>query len=151
MSSCRAEYPTRLEVSAPPHRTLPTSALARRSARPAPLLVARRVKRQTLGLEPTEIAGLVEHRDAMLHGIREGVVALDLRGRVTLINDEAIRLLHIPADALGRTLDELGVGRRCATRCSAATRSATAPSPARPRCSSINRLPSPAGGGRSAR
>jgi two-component system, CitB family, sensor kinase len=74
------------------------------------LLVARRVKRQTLGLEPVEITGLVEHRDAMLHGIREGVVGLDLRGRVTLINDEAIRLLHIPGDALGRTLDELGVG-----------------------------------------
>jgi two-component system CitB family sensor kinase len=74
------------------------------------LLVARRVKRQTLGLEPREITGLVEHRDAMLHGIREGVVGLDLRGRVTLINDEAIRLLHIPGDAVGRPLTELGVG-----------------------------------------
>jgi sensor histidine kinase regulating citrate/malate metabolism len=73
------------------------------------LLVARRVKRQTLGLEPAEITGLVEHRDAMLHGIREGVVGLDLRGRVTLVNDEAIRLLRIPGDALGRTLEELGV------------------------------------------
>lgn len=74
------------------------------------LLVARRVKRQTLGLEPAEITGLVEHRDAMLHGIREGIIGLDLRGRVTLINDEAIRLLRIPGDALGRSLDELGVG-----------------------------------------
>jgi sensor histidine kinase regulating citrate/malate metabolism len=74
------------------------------------LLVARRVKRQTLGLEPAEIAGLVEHRDAMLHGIREGVVGLDTRGRVTLANDEAIRLLRIPGDAIGRTLDDLGVG-----------------------------------------
>jgi sensor histidine kinase regulating citrate/malate metabolism len=74
------------------------------------LLVARRVKRQTLGMEPAEIAGLVEHRDAMLHGIREGVVGLDLRDRVTLINDEAIRLLRIPGDALGRSLAELGVG-----------------------------------------
>jgi sensor histidine kinase regulating citrate/malate metabolism len=74
------------------------------------LLVARRVKRQTLGLEPAEITGLVEHRDAMLHGIREGVVGLDLRGRVTLVNDEALRLLRMPGDALGRTLEELGVG-----------------------------------------
>jgi len=74
------------------------------------LLVARRVKRQTLGLEPAEITGLVEHRDAMLHGIREGIVGLDLRGRVTLINDEAIRLLRIPGDAVGRTLADLGVG-----------------------------------------
>jgi two-component system CitB family sensor kinase len=74
------------------------------------LLVARRVKRQTLGLEPVEIAGLVEHRDAMLHGIREGILGLDLRGRVTLVNDEAIRLLRIPGDAEGRTLADLGVG-----------------------------------------
>ena len=74
------------------------------------LLVARRVKRQTLGMEPAEITGLVEHREAVLHGIREGVVGLDLRGRVTVINDEAIRLLRIPGDALGRTLAELGVG-----------------------------------------
>ncbi|UOY01974.1 sensor histidine kinase [Blastococcus sp. PRF04-17] len=73
------------------------------------LLIARRVKRQTLGLEPKEIVGLVEHRDAMLHGIREGVVGLDTRGRVTLVNDEAIRLLRIPGDAIGRTLEELGV------------------------------------------
>jgi two-component system, CitB family, sensor kinase len=73
------------------------------------LLVARRVKRQTLGLEPVEIAGLVEHRSAMLHGIREGVVGLDTRGRVTLVNDEAVRLLRIPGDAVGRTLAELGV------------------------------------------
>jgi two-component system CitB family sensor kinase len=74
------------------------------------LLVARRVKRQTLGLEPAEITGLVEHQRAMLHGIREGVVGLDLRGRVTLVNDEAIRLLGIPGDAVGRDLAELGVG-----------------------------------------
>ncbi len=74
------------------------------------LLLARRVKRQTLGLEPLEIAGLVEHRDAMLHGIREGILGLDLRGRVTLVNDEAIRLLRIPGDAIGRTLTDLGVG-----------------------------------------
>ncbi len=74
------------------------------------LLVARRVKRQTLGLEPAEITGLVEHQRAMLHGIREGVVGLDLRGRVTLVNDEAIRLLDIPGDAVGRDLAELEVG-----------------------------------------
>jgi sensor histidine kinase regulating citrate/malate metabolism len=46
----------------------------------------------------------------MLHGIREGIVGLDLRGRVTLVNDEAVRLLRIPGDAVGRTLPELGVG-----------------------------------------
>ena len=37
------------------------------------LLLSRRVKRQTLGMEPTEIAGLVEHREALVHGVKEGV------------------------------------------------------------------------------
>jgi two-component system, CitB family, sensor kinase len=76
------------------------------------LLLARRVKRQTLGLEPRAITRMAEHRDTMLHGIREGVVGLDPRGRVTLVNDEAMRLLDLPADSVGRTLEELGVDRR---------------------------------------
>jgi two-component system, CitB family, sensor kinase len=76
------------------------------------LLLARRVKRQTLGLEPREITRLAEHRDTMLHGIKEGVVGLDPQHRVTLVNDEAMRLLDLPADAVGRTLDDLGVDRR---------------------------------------
>ena len=73
------------------------------------LLVARRVKRQTLGLEPLEITGLVEHRDATLHGIKEGMVAVDLAGTVTLANDVARSLLHLPYDAVGRHVAALGV------------------------------------------
>jgi two-component system, CitB family, sensor kinase len=76
------------------------------------LLVARRVKRQTLGLEPRAITRLAEHRDTMLHGIKEGVVGLDPQLRVTLVNDEAMRLLELPSDSVGRTLGELGVDRR---------------------------------------
>lgn len=64
-------------------------------------LLARRVKRQTFGLEPDEIAALLEHREAMLHGVREGAITLDPAGRITLINDEAQRLLGIGADAIG--------------------------------------------------
>jgi sensor histidine kinase regulating citrate/malate metabolism len=68
------------------------------------LLLARRVKRQTLGMEPREITGLVEHREAMLHGIKEGVIGTDSAHRVTLVNDEAIRLLGLRPDAVGRSL-----------------------------------------------
>jgi two-component system CitB family sensor kinase len=70
-------------------------------------LLARRIKRQTFGLEPNEIATLLEQREAMLHGIREGAVALDRHGRVTLVNDEAQRLLGLDASALGRELADL--------------------------------------------
>src|SRR5882757_7760096 len=53
------------------------------------LLLARRLKRSTFGLELHEIASLLREREAMLHGVREGVVTFDPEGRVTLVNDEA--------------------------------------------------------------
>jgi two-component system CitB family sensor kinase len=70
------------------------------------LILARRIDRQTFGLGPREIAGLLEQRDAMLHGIREGVLALDTSGRVALANDEALRLLGLPPSIAGRALRE---------------------------------------------
>jgi two-component system CitB family sensor kinase len=57
------------------------------------LLLARRLKRQTLGLEPQEIATLYAHHDATLHALREGVVVFDEAGRPALVNDHAERLL----------------------------------------------------------
>ncbi len=71
------------------------------------LVLARRVEQQTFGLDAREIAGLLEQRDAMLHGIREGVLALDASGRVTLANDEARRLLALDAQTRGRSLAEI--------------------------------------------
>ncbi|HEY8757790.1 MAG TPA: sensor histidine kinase [Candidatus Limnocylindria bacterium] len=76
------------------------------------LILARRIDRQTFGLGPREIAGLLEQRDAMLHGIREGVLALDTGGRIALANDEALRLLGLPASIAGRVLrDHVPDGR----------------------------------------
>ncbi|MET7380382.1 sensor histidine kinase [Streptomyces sp. NPDC005526] len=75
-------------------------------------LISRRVQRQTRDLAFSDIAALLAEREAMLHGIREGVVALDRAGRVRLLNDEARRLLGIGDEAVGRSLDEaLGAGR----------------------------------------
>ncbi len=75
-------------------------------------LISRRVHRQTHDLAFSDISGLLAEREAMLHGIREGVVALDRAGRVRLINDEAQRLLGIGEESVGRSPDEaLGAGR----------------------------------------
>ncbi|XAS69762.1 ATP-binding protein [Micrococcaceae bacterium Sec5.7] len=73
------------------------------------LLLSRRVKRQTLGMEPSEITGLVENREAMLHGLKEGVVALDPQHRITVVNDSARRLLGLPADCVGKDLASVSV------------------------------------------
>ncbi|MEV5957540.1 sensor histidine kinase [Streptomyces sp. NPDC051987] len=91
-------------------RELPTfglySAIAVALGAAAAFLLARRLKRTTFGLELEEIAGLLQDREAMLHGIREGVVAFDPDGRITVVNDEARDLLGL-GTALGRTLAEV--------------------------------------------
>ena len=56
-------------------------------------LLSRRIKRHTRGLEVAEIAGLADHREALLHSIREGVVAVDNDGEITVLNDSAQELL----------------------------------------------------------
>ncbi|MEU8463543.1 sensor histidine kinase [Streptomyces sp. NPDC029003] len=82
----------------------------------AAYLLSRRIQRQTRDLAFSDIAGLLAEREAMLHSIREGVIALDEDDHIRLVNDEAARLLGLAPDAAhtlaGRPLDEvLGPGR----------------------------------------
>ena len=72
-------------------------------------LIARRLRWQTHGMGPGELAGMYEFYDAVLHAVREGLVLLDVQGRLTLANDEARRLLDLPEDWAGRRLEELGL------------------------------------------
>ena len=71
------------------------------------LLLASRLKRQTFGLEPYEIAGLLEEREASLQGIHEGAIATDSNSTITLANDEARRLLNLPPECIGRKLSQV--------------------------------------------
>jgi len=73
----------------------------------AALGLSRRLKRQTFGLELNEIAALLQEREAMLHGIKEGVLGYDKAGRVLLANDPARTLLGLPPNFLGRPLQEM--------------------------------------------
>ena len=72
-------------------------------------LVSRRLRRQTHGLDPAEMTRMYEHHDAVLHAVREGVLIIGGDGRLLLANDEARRLLDLPADAEGRQVTELGL------------------------------------------
>ncbi|WP_412538221.1 sensor histidine kinase [Longispora sp. K20-0274] len=56
-------------------------------------LLAVRLKRRTLGLEPTELADLVREQVAVLEGVRDGVLAVDATGRVTVCTAQAAALL----------------------------------------------------------
>jgi two-component system CitB family sensor kinase len=71
------------------------------------LVLVRRIKRMTFGLEVDELASLLQEREATLHGIREGVVAFDQRNRLTMFNDEARRLLKLGDAHPGQAIDDL--------------------------------------------
>ncbi|MEZ6874488.1 sensor histidine kinase [Enterobacter sp. KBR-315C3_2022] len=68
--------------------------------------LVRILKRILFGLEPYEISALFEQRQAMLQSLREGVVAVDIQGRVTMINHAAREILLLPsgqhADSSGK-------------------------------------------------
>jgi len=70
-------------------------------------LLSRRLKKRTFGLELDEIALLLREREATLHGIREGVIACDQDDRITMVNDEARRLLGLGITPTGGRLSEV--------------------------------------------
>jgi two-component system CitB family sensor kinase len=74
----------------------------------AAALLARRLKRQTLGLEPADLADLLREREAVLHGFDEGVLAVDPARRITICNDAAARLIG-SRPARGTPLAEAGL------------------------------------------
>jgi two-component system CitB family sensor kinase len=72
-------------------------------------LVSRWLRRSTHDLGPAELSRMYEYYDAVLHAVREGLLLLDREGRVQLVNDEARRLLALPAEVHGRRVDEIGL------------------------------------------
>ena len=72
-------------------------------------LISRRLRRQTHGLGEREITRMYEYYRAVLAAVREGLVLVDTRGEVQLVNDEARRLLGLPEDVIGQSLASLGL------------------------------------------
>lgn len=57
------------------------------------ILLARNIRKDTLGLEPHEIASLYRDRNAILLSIKEGIVAIDKNGYITMMNHSAKNIL----------------------------------------------------------
>ncbi|MCL6594538.1 MAG: sensor histidine kinase, partial [Alicyclobacillus sp.] len=68
-------------------------------------LLATHIKREIFDMEPAEIAFLTQEQAAILEAIREGIVAVDDKGRVVACNRQAKRLLGLePQEVLGKPL-----------------------------------------------
>lgn len=72
-------------------------------------LLSRLIRRRTRGLEPAAIAALADQREALLHSIREGLVAVADDGTVTLLSDSARELIGLDGDVEGRRVDDLEI------------------------------------------
>ena len=59
-------------------------------------LLARYLRRVTLGYGPEELRRLFAFYDSALHSLREGLIRADDSGRLVLYNDEAASLLGLP-------------------------------------------------------
>ena len=71
-------------------------------------LIARNVKQSIFGLEPVEIARLFMERNAILDSIREGVVAINDKGQVTMLDHEAAKILKIPPESgIGTSIESI--------------------------------------------
>ncbi len=70
------------------------------------LMLRRRLERLTLGLQPEDLAALVQNQAAVLDGVGDGVLAFTPDGVVTVANTTAGRLLGTP-DLVGQNVADL--------------------------------------------
>ncbi|MGW8950988.1 sensor histidine kinase [Streptomyces sp. NPDC055709] len=68
-----------------------------------------RLRRHTHGMNASELSRMHDYHEATLHAVREGLLMLDGRRRIALINDGARELLGLDADVVGRSAGELGL------------------------------------------
>ncbi|MEV5429787.1 sensor histidine kinase [Streptomyces sp. NPDC052701] len=72
-------------------------------------VVNARLRRHTHGMNATELSRMYDYHQAALHAVREGLLMLDGRYRVALVNDGGRELLGIPGEVVGRPVADLGL------------------------------------------
>jgi len=103
--------------------------------------LARRIRAQTFGLEPAELARIYEHHDAVLHAIREGLLVITADRRLMLANDEARALLGLGEEHTGRPLGELPITGPLAQLLADGTAATDVVHPAGDRLVVVNQMP----------
>ena len=68
-------------------------------------LLARNIKKSIFGMEPKQIASLLEQNTTILQSTFEGIIALDQEGSITLINKQAQKILPTDIDMAGQPVE----------------------------------------------
>lgn len=69
-------------------------------------LLAESIKNTIFGMEPEEIALALKEKEVVLDNVKEGIVAVDEEGKITLFNQEASRILNLKQENLGQNVSE---------------------------------------------
>lgn len=76
------------------------------------VLISYNIKQTILGLEPEEIALILKQKETVLESIKEGIVSVDTKGKITLFNKEAATILELQEDDIGKHISEFVYGTR---------------------------------------
>lgn len=71
------------------------------------ILLAKSIRNDILGLEPYEIASLYRERNAILKSVKEGIIAIDNNGLITLLNNSAKQMLGIPRSSINQPINKI--------------------------------------------
>jgi two-component system, CitB family, sensor kinase len=67
-------------------------------------ILSSNIKKAILGLEPEEIAWILKEKEAVIESVKEGIMAVDKKGRITLFNKEAGEILGLTKDDVGKPI-----------------------------------------------
>ncbi len=70
-------------------------------------LLSKSIRKDTLGLEPYEIANLYKEKNAVLHSVQEGILSINNKGMISSMNQRAKSLLGISGSVRHWKIDGL--------------------------------------------
>lgn len=71
------------------------------------VFLTRSIRKDIMGLEPHEIASLYRDRKAVLRSIKEGIIAIDQEGRITIMNHSARKKLGLTKEEKYKHIDDV--------------------------------------------
>lgn len=71
------------------------------------VMLSRNIRKETMGLEPYQIAKLYTEKDAILQSVREGILSYDKTGEITMMNQTARKLLNVQVNFHHSKIEDL--------------------------------------------
>ena len=71
------------------------------------ILLARHVKKSIFGLEPEEIAKILQEKIVIIDSIKEGIIAINNEKKITMANKQVKEVLNYRGELIGKTITDV--------------------------------------------